>query len=656
MKNSLESILFISLVLLGCVYRVQSNIFTSDFVVSLTNGCDNNCNGHGSCNANLTNCTCDSQYTGSSCEFLKPVLSNLAHFAYYKNIPAISIFGSNFLNNSQIFIGGVSCDSVIAPTSNIITCILPSEFFSQWNGSLTQDVSIQFNAIPYTSPVYTFKIFNTPTITSVLQNGEKIEFIGNSFIPTSFMAPTLGGVVLSCGASTNANIICDIPTDLPKRNSSIIVSTYLNSSIEIYPFIETISPNPIPTDRSKDITISGVGFTSLSGGETLKVIQGSLNILPNVSSISGTQIIFTPSGDIQNDKTITVNVVQTSTQNIYPSNTVDYTYLAPTVIVVTQNYPPNNNIFTITGDNFGNSLSLVQVLVTASQDNNIEMTILNVTQKHIVFQAPTNMRKGELNVYIDQQINVAGKILNLVPFVSSITPLPPTNGGLVTINGQYLYDAIVNFISTEHNQALSCTYNSTSNYPSEAYCTFLADCGNFSINAESQVSNGDENFIFESKYHEPVITSISPNSYKKSVNQTFTISGKNFDTRNLEITIYDQPCNVSGTVTFSEIICEYISDTDPETVENPVSISISVDSIVGSNNLLLNFEKPCPNNCSSNGQCNIADGKCTCNSSHTGDDCSTPVPTPTPTEDLSSASKLTIPIFTLLMSLFFISF
>ncbi|KYQ88816.1 hypothetical protein DLAC_10615 [Tieghemostelium lacteum] len=618
-------------------------------MIAYTNLCPSQCSNHGNCYA--TTCSCTDDYITPSCAYKTPILTSVSPIPFYSTGASISLVGENFVSGAIITINNVVCgNAIVNQDGTVYTCTLPNGATTAWNPTLNQSVSMTFNSLSYFIPVVDLFQFSQPTITNYTQVQDKITLEGTNFYPLNYMPVTLNGNNLTCSINNN-EISCNIPTQIPTRVGTLAVDIVpFEESLTLLPYIKEFTPTSIQTGNSEDVTITGCAFLTSSTTESFTVIQGSVSIPVSESDLTGTSIIFTPNNGIVATKTLVVKA------GTYNSNSVTFTYDQPTITTVTQDQNATDQ-FSIVGTNFGNSANFVEVFVTNTED----LTIVSVNHELIVFRVPSDIRKGEVTVNIDSQTTAQGFKLNLQPKVTSISPLPPVNGGTITIFGEYLYDVKV-FLSAlnQTEELLNCTY-SYSNYPSEAYCIFLPSVGQFLIDIESHYDTNVLTVQYQNYYHGPSITSISPTQYKLSTNQTFTITGDNFIESDLVILINGEECVLNGTVTFNQITCDYLSFVDQATIVNPVNVSVEVFGSGAYNNQLLIIEKSCPNNCSSHGDCSIITGKCDCDDTHTSNDCSQILNPPSSessstdskSEDISSS---TILIFNIYITAIFIIF
>ncbi|KYQ88814.1 hypothetical protein DLAC_10613 [Tieghemostelium lacteum] len=598
--------------------------------MSYQNLCPNQCSGNGNCFK--SRCTCTGDYVGKDCSHLQPVITSTTTIPYYQSTNTITLTGTNFVNDTfTLTIQGVQCANTSFINSTTLTCNLPPNSVSSWAPLVAKSVSIAYPSWQWTNQNFAPQLFTftRPVIDSYAQSANTIVLQGHNFFSPSYISTQLGTTSLSC-SNTDTTSTCTISGNVASRTSTLKVysspmqtNTWLDGSITLNPYITSFQPLKIPTDGSVPVTIYGIAFKT-SGTETFNIIQGTTNIEPIANNVAANSIIFSPSSGISSTKTFKLQITTSGTT--YTSNSITFQYLPPSIVSISQLTPTNK--FSISGNNFGTSTSLVQASIGSTS-----VTVSNVNNHGLVITLPNDVRKNDLTMTVDGQSLDSSYPFNLPPLITSISPLPSIDGGITTIFGEYLVSTIISIGGTP----MDCSYPGSTNYPSTATCNFPSGTGEFTVTALSQYStSNDLSDTFDSNYHQPTVSSITPNVYKFNENEStiFTITGENFADESLDVQINNEPCTVTS-INSTQIICEYSNDVDPQTVVNPVVIKITVDSVVGNNNLLLIFEKSCPNTCTPNGQCNISSGQCTCTPPYSGTDCTTIDPT-----DSSSNSSL----------------
>ncbi|KYR02522.1 hypothetical protein DLAC_01366 [Tieghemostelium lacteum] len=617
--------------------------------------CTDNCNGFlaGNCQSILLapyyQCSCNEYYIGDTCASSLPFLSEdyPLNVSYYdviqQNGARITLYGNPFSNTSDyiIQIDNYNCVDIQYISPDSASCVIQYDsnaapfYDASWymeftsDSSITRDGSIQ-------------NFWGKTEITHIYQTNYLV-FDTKYAVPLKYLEFSWAGNYLTCDIiSNNTQYSCPL---LPTQGSGILIilnnyttEDIFNGEISVTPYISGYLPTtPIPT-LSSTITIQGQYFSDLVPQHTSINVGGeSLTY----STVAEGLVVVLPDG-IKLDNSVSIYINGTKI-----SNSIPLVYQAPQVDSnYTQGAVPN--VFTISGVNFGYEESLVEISVTPSHHplDIYSATVQTVEQSKIVFSIPDTAQYGELTVTVD---DADGNKLEfaLPPFISEISPLPNIDGSdIITIKGRYLFGTTIS-TSIGNGDDLDCSFSNGSNYQSFAYCQSIAGTGTFSINVACEVGNVLKSHQFESNFHAPTIDQVTPTSYKKGINTTFTITGSNFANVGLYVTINGENCTVTGNEFPESFLCNLIPQSDPTTVTNPVKISVTVDDIQGHNSII-NYEKPCPDNCSNHGSCDLIAGKCTCEAEYTSDNCSQLKDTSS--EDLSNSPFITYSTFITLLS------
>ncbi|KYR01380.1 hypothetical protein DLAC_01967 [Tieghemostelium lacteum] len=620
----------------------QNGILSFDY----SSFCQSDCSGnHGACVYQGSYiCSCQTSpkfYYGDICEKVLPRVDYIKTPFYGGQT---TIYGSDFTNSGDYNISVVSPATIQCTNLQYLnTTSAICQLDTIQNDPLPATINVNVTAISVPELTLNFTTISdfylSPIVTSVTQINDNIIFTGSNFFDSAYQFVTLNDTDLICVNNKTASQ-CNLNQSYYSSNLVLKVpnldqNPFYDQPFTLKPYITATIPPYIPTSSS-DVTIKGKFFTS-NPNLTTKVKYAGQTLSPFSNDFEYTSFIVTLPDGIPLSRQLSIVVGD----NVVASNSFEILYVAPSLTQYTQNEDTHNK-FTLTGSDFGNLTQLISVSIDpVSANDNYNATVLSASGDTMEIQLPNNAEKGSVTV------KVAGSESNSIPFnlrpkITGLAQLPSTNGSnSITIQGEYLIDAGFTFNGDE----IFCTGYSTLNYPTSwADCAYISGSGKFELiansNLQSQFLISD---AFHATYRPPSIVTISPTSYKKSQNVTFVITGYDMVSTNLTIQIQGEDCVIKENNLPNNVSCNLKSEIDPSTTQNPVSIKISSDGVVGYNNSTLIYEKPCLNACSSQGTCDVVTGKCQCNDGFTGDDCSTIV-------DVSSSSTITI---TLLISILF---
>ncbi|KYR02510.1 hypothetical protein DLAC_01356 [Tieghemostelium lacteum] len=639
------------LVFVGISSSSQPNGIVSFSYSSL---CPEDCNGFlsGTCVTQSASpyyvCDCNDYFSGETCASSLAYLSETIYYnvSFYDVTQTggsrITLYGNPFSNTSDYLyqINDEICENIVFVDKESITCHIEYTQSIDPFGSVGWYTEFSTDGQSRSGDITNF--WGITQITHIYQTNYLV-FDTKYAVPLKYLEFSWAGNSLTCDIiSNNTQYSCPLlPTQVSGTliiHNNFTAKDIFNGELSVTPYISGYLPTtPIPT-LSSTITIQGQYFSDLVPQHTSINVGGeSLTY----STVAEGLVVVLPDG-IKLDNSVSIYINGTKISNsiplVYQTPQVDSNY--------TQGAVPN--VFTISGVNFGYEESLVEISVTPSHHplDIYSATVQTVEQSKIVFSIPDTAQYGELTVTVDDADSNKLEFA-LPPFISEISPLPNIDGSdIITIKGRYLFGTTIS-TSIGNGDDLDCSFSNGSNYQSFAYCQSIAGTGTFSINVACEVGNVIKSHQFESNFHAPTIDQVTPTSYKKGINTTFTITGSNFANVGLYVTINGENCTVTGNEFPESFLCNLIPQSDPTTVTNPVKISVTVDGIQGHNSII-NYEKPCPDNCSNHGSCDLIAGKCTCEAEYTSDNCSQLKDTSS--EDLSNSPFLTYSTFITLLS------
>ena len=202
---------------------------------------------------------------------------------------SLTINGANFTSDITATINGVACTSVVFVDSTQITCDTPAGD----EGSQTLKVSIP-NQGSF-SLVDAFTYYGSPTLTTCVpatgNEGTSLVLTGTNF-QSPISGVTINGVActnvvwrnstrITCRAPANANGTYDIVVTNPDTETATLASgfQYVTS-----PTVTAVTPWFGLTDGGESVTITGTGFSSVSG-----VTFGGTSAT-SVVTVSGTSV------------------------------------------------------------------------------------------------------------------------------------------------------------------------------------------------------------------------------------------------------------------------------------------------------------------------------------------------------------------------------
>ncbi|KYQ89774.1 tenascin C [Tieghemostelium lacteum] len=612
-----------------------------------TSFCTDDCNNHGVCNFGNEGytCTCTQDnsvyFYGTSCDKQLPKITYVKT-PYFGGLTTITgnYFASSDVDYTISINNGTSivCSNMQFINTTAITCNFDRLYSDPTSVLVASVYSLNVQGAESGFGIASF--YATPIVTSVTQNNDQLTLTGTNFLAETYQSIAFGTNTLSC-QSSSTQTVCGLSSTLVsgvmKGNIKYgNMDIFYNQNYNFRPWITGTLPQFIPTDSSV-VVLQGILFTA-NPTDTYKVNFAGQSISVPPGNITSTSITVTFPDGIPVSRQLSIVVGD----NLATSNSYSIVYNEPDLTQCTQDVDTHNK-FTITGSNFGNLTQLVTVSVEPVSGI-YNATVLSVSKTSIEIQLPNDAEKGLMFATVAEQ-DSNSIVLNLQPKITGITSLPSTNGSnSITIQGEYLKGTQYTFNGVD----ITCTAYSTLNYPNSwAECTYPSGSGTIALKAFSSLENQVLTSEYQTHYKAPSILTISPSSYKKSQNVTFVITGYDIVFTDIYITIQGEDCLIIENNLPANISCNLKSEIDPSTIQNPVSIKISSNGIVGYNNATLIYEKSCMNSCSSQGTCDVTSGKCQCNDGFTGDDCSTVVDT---SSDISSSPIIKI---TLLMTILF---
>ncbi|KYQ93422.1 contact site A protein [Tieghemostelium lacteum] len=618
----------------SAIYLVSTN--GSLQAIQYSSLCENNCNNQGTCSGTV--CTCYAQYAGNACQAIKPIINTITGAEFYID-SIITLIGSSLNHGTfTVSINGSTCaPGNSSQDGTSLTCTFSASEASSFNPLEAQAINVNFPDLSFQYPEFTYKIFPQPIITLVSQPFQNLRIDGSGLY-YNFLTAFLNNVALSISVVSDSTMWSIVSFNGPSNNltiSSHSGTVYYNEYLVLRP--QVYFTNQVPT-TSTNLTVTGKFFTATPNlNYTLRLGTTPNFVLVPVVPVNDTIII----SEIPQLTQCTNNVnILTS----YPSSSsnqsdiIGIQYFSATITNYTQITPSNQVVFS--GTNFGFNLTFCTYIVTSGDP----IYLLSGTQTEITFKLPPTVYSrvitiSTLFITIDVPLNLKPKILSITK--------PPIIGGNLTITGEYLNGTLISHDSTLLD---SCEFVGASNYPATIICqNFPAGSGTFTLSSVSKLAGTDdqESDIFNTSYHPPIISEISPKSYSKGISTQFTLTGTNFDV-NSTVIINGENCTLStDTVPTGNIYCTLLSNIDPTLVTNPVSVSVTFDSVVGFLNTTLIYQKPCPNQCTNinQGACQYSTGKCKCSELYQGDDCSD-----LKTDNISSSTKLTSSSIIILLS------
>eukprot|EP01133_Synstelium_polycarpum_P005870 gene5870-6788_t len=370
---------------------------------------------------------------------------------------------------------------------------------------------------------------------------------------------------------------------------------------------------PAPTTRGGDITITGSNFTTNIALMSLIVNGGS--VLTTIKEATVTSVIANVApGTGARSATLRVG---------HQDGLFAFNYQAPTVTSI---FAPISGIsYSLAGDNFG----LWKDRITIYDGKNDLVEVTSVTDhSSLLFDIPAWTKIGDYRVNVDGQLSNTFSI-SPKPVITSVSQ-PPVDGGSVTISGQFLSNttlsgATTNPTFTVGGQLVTCTYlDSLADFTDQIVCPVTSGTGNLTVTAN--VATVDSN-TYAFSYQAPNVFETSETIYK--IQSNVTITGVNFATKGLVVSIGGEPCTHTFLINSTVLICDFNGVVPPNNDTNTgLYVSVTVDSQQGGGNVFYYIQSlPCPgapNACSNQGSCNHYTGFCTCNVGWDAFDCSLP--------------------------------
>ncbi|KAF2077574.1 hypothetical protein CYY_001115 [Polysphondylium violaceum] len=468
----------------------------------------------------------------------------------------VTIDGDNFgadATKITVSVGSFACTGVVLTTAHTqFTCSVPQ-------GQASHAVTVTVDTLVSNNNI--LLIYNSPTISSAVQISDGIEITGTNFGTDLYQLKLFIGAseITSYCKSTMIKVTC---TALPATISSGAITTtgaYVNPSYNflLTPFVVSVDPTSVATSGGA-VSIKGKFFetTAMGTPTTLSVIFNGVTYSNNGYQSSSLLVFSVPAGTGVG-KSISV---KTDTRS---SNSKTIAYIAPKVTSHSQ----TDETISLVGTNFGNDKSKISISIGSVPIDSATLVLTSHTQ--LSFKAPLESLNGGLLITVDTQSFTYSRF-TLKPVITLI-PAPKVIGEAITIQGKYLSNVDQDSLSTNikftFNSVVSeCTFISATSYE----CSAPPGTGKavaFVVN--ELVRSIDTQYLYQG----PTIETVTHTIY--NVPQEITISGTNFASTGLLVTIGDQDCQSPVAIDDTIITCQFESNATPG--QGNLDVSVTVD-------------------------------------------------------------------------------
>eukprot|EP01132_Coremiostelium_polycephalum_P008645 gene8645-10642_t len=576
--------------------------------------CKNDCSLNGKCNYLV--CECFPGYTLNDCSQAIPTVVSVSQGSYLQPT-TIEINGTNFIEGfTSVGIDIASCENVVVLSPTTLHCTFNYNLTNPHNTSY--DVTVYVKTLEATLPTSFTYLKPSVKTAAINYQTETVLLQGENLLPVSAYTVELNSQLLQCINGNSSSIECILTSD--QTSGNIVLGDggffpYDPLSVIITPVVREINPLVLPTTAT-NITIVGSFF---SGSQ----IKFGGQVVQPLESNSSSFVITSPDGIIPDpNKLVSVFNVDGSSKEF------TFTYQPPTFNSYKQ-LP--GQMLNIIGTNFGTSSSIVYVQLL---DLQVNATINSVSHTLINVLLPPYSPAGQFIV------NVDGKTIqfpvNFKPEITDIQPYPNTKGGsTVLITGNNLNpNSISSTIQSIIGQPLSCEQKVNASFPSEVYCSIPSGTGNIKYTATSiyGTNENDPNYklesTFDSRFENPSISRITPNSINFGQTVDISIVGDNFINNQtlIQVSIHNNNTNCNIKLSSTTLIVCTLKTPPPPSNNNepqpPVSVQVIVDGLLSNlGSITYTFSCPGTPQCSGRGVCK-SNGECQCNPGFTGNDCS----------------------------------
>ncbi|PRP82836.1 outer membrane autotransporter barrel domain-containing protein [Planoprotostelium fungivorum] len=366
--------------------------------------------------------TVKGQSTSFTFSYAPPLITSVTNPPTQGDV--ITILGSQFTPTSTVTYDGNSCLNVIVgPLLNNITCTAPPG-----TGSAQLIVSCGNQSVStmtqYLPPIITSTQSITPSGGTMQLNGQNL---GSN---SSLISIVIGTLTCSNVQIVTAHqiITCVLPAGVGGNLTSTITVDSLPAS-----FLYSFSP-PIFTSATAGPTLGGVVTIT---GTNLGSQPSQIIVTVNGKSCSGVNIVKA--------NTISCQTAPGTGSNLPLSLSVGgqlttgtFSYLSPTISSASSSGPPGG--IYLSGSNFGNNVSVINVTVTNTADNSVTLcggyVIINpsLTLNCTTVSGASPTSSYTVQIVVDGQVSPSVTYTITAPRVDSISSAP-TNGGLITITG-----------------------------------------------------------------------------------------------------------------------------------------------------------------------------------------------------------------------------
>ncbi|KYR02380.1 EGF-like domain-containing protein [Tieghemostelium lacteum] len=549
-------------------------------------------------------------------------------------IPLVSSISKGLPSGGQITIKGlnfyidISIVTVTLDRTTILTCTMPVAFteihciLSPGRGSHT----IQIQVGTSQSSLETLS-YNSAMPEVVSQQSTKIIVEGLNFgyisAPPHFVGLTIEigppylNITNLCTGMNNTMFECILTgSELFSGNGQLKVTSGFGpnyAAVNLRPVISVLGGTLYDTTTTDIMTISGMFFDNSS--EPIRVTNSGVpsNYIGNITVNSYNTIYYSVPQYTGKNHTIRVLIGQ----SMY-SNSVQYSYLPPSIVSVTPTLLSNNTYsFTVIATQMGSLQSNLYLSL-----GGYIMPVISFTSTNNTVVGNVYTRVIKYNTYLSLFVNdqEATYPTTLKPVIGTIKNRPPLIGGLVTIIGYYLsYSESPQVILQSQNlQNISLTSNTTLLADKwEIIASFTPGTGLFGILLTLPNSESD---IYQFSYQSPIVRESTELYFNQPGN--VTITGDNFAQVNPTVSIGSIPCTNPFILSINQLVCHFSANVTSENGES-LDVSVTVDSLTGSNQVFFyTLDKDCEKNCSGHGDCDRTTSTCTCYTGYIGSDCS----------------------------------